>query len=84
MAKQFSWNIFSQLNGQIGFARWHENSSEQSHVIIAVNGIGAKEAKQTSRTIPIIVVIEADPVGSGLIESLSRPGGNCDRTVTVA
>jgi ABC-type uncharacterized transport system substrate-binding protein len=49
---------------------------EQSHVIIAVNGIGAKEAKQPSRTIPIIVVIEADPVGSGLIESLSRPGGN--------
>jgi hypothetical protein len=31
---------------------------------------------QASRTIPIIVVIEADPVGSGLIESLSRPGGN--------
>jgi putative ABC transport system substrate-binding protein len=46
------------------------------NLIVAVNGIGAKEAKQASLTIPIVVVIEADPVGSGLIESLSHPGGN--------
>jgi putative ABC transport system substrate-binding protein len=44
--------------------------------IVAVSGLGAREAKQASRTIPIVVVIEPDPVGSGLIESLSHPGGN--------
>jgi putative ABC transport system substrate-binding protein len=45
-------------------------------VIIAVTGIGAKEARQATRSIPIVVVLEADPVGSGLIESLAHPGGN--------
>jgi putative ABC transport system substrate-binding protein len=45
-------------------------------VIIAVTGIGATEARQASRTIPIVVVVEGDPVGSGLIESLAHPGGN--------
>jgi putative ABC transport system substrate-binding protein len=45
-------------------------------VIIAVSALGAKEARQATRTIPIVVVIDPDPVGSGLIESLSHPGGN--------
>ena len=31
---------------------------------------------QQTRTIPIIFVIVADPVGSGFVESLPRPGGN--------
>jgi putative ABC transport system substrate-binding protein len=44
--------------------------------IIAVTALGAKEAKQASRTIPIIVVIDPDPVGDGLVESLAHPGGN--------
>src|SRR6267142_4790756 len=44
--------------------------------IIAVTALGAKEAKQASRTIPIVVVIEPDPIGDGLVESLARPGGN--------
>ena len=33
-------------------------------------------AQQTSRTIPIVFVSVTDPVGSGLIASLARPGGN--------
>jgi putative ABC transport system substrate-binding protein len=32
--------------------------------------------RQVTRTIPIVFVITPDPVGSGLVESLSRPGGN--------
>jgi putative ABC transport system substrate-binding protein len=34
--------------------------------IIAVTALGAKEAKQASRTIPIIVVIDPDPTGEVL------------------
>jgi putative ABC transport system substrate-binding protein len=32
--------------------------------------------RQRTRTIPIVFSLVADPVGFGLIESLSRPGGN--------
>jgi putative ABC transport system substrate-binding protein len=31
---------------------------------------------QQTRTIPIVFVIVADPIGSGFVESLPRPGGN--------
>jgi putative tryptophan/tyrosine transport system substrate-binding protein len=44
--------------------------------IIAVTGLGAREAKLATNTIPIIFTLEPDPVGSGLVESLARPGGN--------
>jgi putative ABC transport system substrate-binding protein len=44
--------------------------------IIAVTSLGAKEAKRASRIIPIVVVVEPDPIGDGLVESLARPGGN--------
>ena len=31
---------------------------------------------QATRTVPIVFVIVLDPVGSGIVDSLSRPGGN--------
>src|SRR5215207_4218964 len=31
---------------------------------------------QATRTVPIVFVNVADPVGAGFVESLSRPGGN--------
>lgn len=44
--------------------------------ITAVTALAAKETKQATNTIPIVFVAEPDPVGSGLVETLARPGGN--------
>ncbi len=45
--------------------------------ILVTSGTPATQAaKQATRTIPIVMTQLADPVGSGLVASLSRPGGN--------
>jgi putative ABC transport system substrate-binding protein len=45
-------------------------------VIVAHATLGTRAAKQATGTIPIVMVVVADPVGTGLILSLTRPGGN--------
>jgi ABC-type uncharacterized transport system substrate-binding protein len=45
-------------------------------VIIAVNTPAAKAASKATKTVPIVIMRVADPVKSGLIASLARPGGN--------
>jgi len=45
--------------------------------VLVVGGPGGlSAAKQATKTIPIVIVTQADPVGSGYIDSLARPGGN--------
>jgi len=45
-------------------------------VLVAGGGTPAEVVLKVTRTIPIVFVIAPDPVGSGLVESLSQPGGN--------
>lgn len=44
-------------------------------IVTRTTGV-ALEAKRATRTIPIVMANAADPVGSGVIVSLARPGGN--------
>ena len=45
-------------------------------VILASGGTGLEVMLKSTRTIPIVFVLVIDPVGSGFVERLSRPGGN--------
>jgi putative ABC transport system substrate-binding protein len=45
-------------------------------VIVANGTVATREAKRATSTIPIVMVLAADPVGSGLVSNLAHPGGN--------
>jgi ABC-type uncharacterized transport system substrate-binding protein len=45
-------------------------------VIVAVTSVATAAAKVATQTIPIVMAIVADPVGSGFVKSLARPGTN--------
>src|SRR5918996_2692190 len=45
-------------------------------VIVTTSGNSARAARQATRAIPIVLTTGADPVKTGLAESLAKPGGN--------
>jgi putative ABC transport system substrate-binding protein len=67
--------------------RWTEGRNEQAQAIaeafvqrkvdiIVAGGNAVAAAKQATSSIPIVVPVAVDPLGSGFVASLSRPGGN--------
>jgi putative ABC transport system substrate-binding protein len=45
-------------------------------VLVSPAGPAIRAARQATTTIPIVMMITGDPVATGLIDSLARPGGN--------
>jgi putative ABC transport system substrate-binding protein len=45
-------------------------------IVVGTTGSTVRALQQASRTVPIVIAGALDPVGSGLVASLARPGGN--------
>jgi putative ABC transport system substrate-binding protein len=45
-------------------------------VIVVVGGAATRAAQHATKTIPIVMSVVIDPIGSGLVPSLAHPGGN--------
>ena len=83
--QELGWTVGRNL--QIDF-RWSHGDAERlrSHaaelvalgpdVILATSGVSIMPLVQASRSVPIVFAQTIDPVGLGVVESLSRPGGN--------
>ena len=53
-------------------------------VIVAAGPADTGAAKQATRTIPIVMMFDNDPVANGFVASLARPGGNITGLSTLA
>ena len=68
--------------------RWGENDVDRDRryaaelvalapdVIVASGTLSVAALQKATRTLPIVFVSVADPVGAGLVDNLARPGGN--------
>jgi ABC-type uncharacterized transport system substrate-binding protein len=45
-------------------------------VIVVRDSVAIRPATEATKTIPIVFMVSGDPVATGLIDSLARPGGN--------
>jgi putative ABC transport system substrate-binding protein len=53
-------------------------------VIVSTGLAPTRAAKEATNTIPIVMTNEGDPVGTGIVASLARPGGNITGLSTLA
>src|SRR5262245_37304988 len=60
--------------------RLHDNAAELARMnvdVIVAHGVqGIRAAQNATKTIPIVMAASPDPIGTGLVASLARPGGN--------
>jgi len=82
---ELGWKVGSNLQIE---ERWTAGDPEQNRVfasellamkpdaIFAFSSVAVAALRQESRTVPIVFTAISDPVGSGFVESLARPGGN--------
>jgi putative ABC transport system substrate-binding protein len=54
----------------------HEFVQQKVDVIVGVNNVVIRAAKEATKTIPIVMVSSVDPVVAGYVESFAHPGGN--------
>jgi putative tryptophan/tyrosine transport system substrate-binding protein len=83
--QKLGWTVGRNL--QIDF-RWSNGNAErlradavelialQPDVVLATSGVSIMPLLEASRSVPIVFAQTIDPVGLGVVESLSRPGGN--------
>ena len=53
-------------------------------VIVTGGSIVTRAAKEATKTIPIVMAQDTDPIGNGVVASLARPGGNITGLSTLA
>jgi ABC-type uncharacterized transport system substrate-binding protein len=53
-------------------------------VIVASTDVAIAAVKRETQTIPIVMAISSDPVGTGFVASLARPGGNVTGNSTIS
>ena len=72
--------VFERRHGDNRPDRLNEAAGElvrlNVDVIVAIGTLGPLAAKRATTTIPIVMANAGDPLGSGLVASLARPGGN--------
>jgi putative ABC transport system substrate-binding protein len=56
----------------------------RADIIVVTTTPGAQAAKSATKTIPIVMAMLGDPVGTGLVHSLARPGGNVTGVTSMA
>jgi putative ABC transport system substrate-binding protein len=62
-----------------------ELNDRKVEVIVAAGGeLVARAARQANEKIPVVMTNVADPVGTGLVESLAHPGGNVTGLATIS
>ena len=83
--KEYGWIEGQNISVEYRFAEGKEDALPgiaaelvrlRLDVIVAEGTAAIRAAKTVTQTIPIVMATSADPVETGLVASLNRPGGN--------